>query len=57
MTRMEKRVNQMDAGQTVTLTFDLTHDLDFGFSRSYFEIAVSQKWEGQLIWNEKDASW
>ena len=33
----------------VTLTFDHTHDLDHGFSRSHFEIAV-------LTWNERDVS-
>ena len=27
-----------------TLNFDLTHDLDLGFSRSNFEKAVSQEW-------------
>ena len=29
------------------LNFDLTHDLDLGSSRSVFEKAVSQEWEGQ----------
>ena len=29
----------------VTVNFDLTHDLNIEFSRSNFEIAVSQEWE------------
>ena len=33
----------------VTLTFDLTHDLDHGFSWSNFEIAVSQN--GRVDWH------
>ena len=32
------------------------YDIDLGFSRSYFENAVSQEWEGPLTWDEKDAS-
>ena len=38
------------------VTFDVhfTHDLDLGFSRSNFENAVSQEWEGRLTWNERD---
>ena len=31
-------------------------DLDLGFSRSNFEIAVSQEWKGRLAWNERDVS-
>ena len=31
-------------------------DLDPWFSRSYFENAVSQEWEGRLTWNERDVS-
>ena len=38
----------------VSLNFDLTHGLDLEFSRSNFEIAVSQECEGRLTWNEKD---
>ena len=34
----------------VTFNAHLTHDLDLGLSRSNFENAVSQEWEGQLIW-------
>ena len=41
----------------MTSNYDLTHDLDLGFSRSNFEIAVSQDWEGRLTWNERDVSW
>ena len=40
----------------VTFNFDLTHDLDLEFSTSNFEIAVSQEWEGQSTWNERDMS-
>ena len=40
----------------VTLNFDLTHDLDLRFSRSIFEIAVSQEWEGRSTWNGQDLS-
>ena len=39
----------------VTLNFDLTYDLDLGFSRSNFE-NVSEVWEGQLTWNQRDVS-
>ena len=31
----------------VTFKVPLTHDLDLGFSRSNFENAVSQEWEGR----------
>ena len=34
----------------------LNYDLDLGFSRSNFENAVSQEWEGQLTWNQRDVS-
>ena len=40
----------------VTFNIPLTHDLDLGFSRSNFENAVSQEWEGRLTWNERDLS-
>ena len=41
----------------MTLTFNLTHDLGLGFSRLLnFHIAISQEWEGQLTWNDKDVS-
>ena len=40
----------------VTFNGHLTHDLDLGFSRSNFEKVVSQKWDGQLTWNERDVS-
>ena len=42
----------------MTLPFDHTHDLDLGveISRSESEIALSHEWDGQLTWNEKDAS-
>ena len=34
----------------------LSYDLHLGFSRSNFENAVSQEWEGQWTWNERDVS-
>ena len=34
----------------------MNYDLDFWFSRWNSEIAVSQGWEGQLTWNERDVS-
>ena len=40
----------------VTFKVHLTHDLDLGFSRSNFENAVFQEWEGRLTWNERDVS-
>ena len=44
----------------VTLTFDLTHDLDLVVSRSKFEIALFEEGGGGggwLTWNERDVSW
>ena len=40
----------------VTFNFDLTYDIDLEFATSNFEIALSQEWEGQLTWNERDMS-
>ena len=40
----------------MTLPFDHTLDLDLGVSRSESEIALSQKWNGQLTWNAKDVN-
>ena len=40
----------------VTLTFDLTHDLDLVVSRSKFEIALFEEWGVSLTWNERDVS-
>ena len=40
----------------VTFNFGLNHDLDRGFARSNFEKVVSQEWDGQLTWNERDMS-
>ena len=34
----------------------LSYDLDLGFSRSIFENDVSQEWEGQLTWNQRDTT-
>ena len=39
-----------------TFFVTLSYDLDLGFSRSKFENAVSQEWEGQLTWNQRDVS-
>ena len=40
----------------VTLTFDLTHDIDLVVSRSNFEIALFEEWVGWLRWNKRDVS-
>ena len=40
----------------VILTFDNTHGLDHGFSKSNFEKAISQEWEGRLTLNKRDGS-
>ena len=40
----------------MTLPFDHAHDLDGQVSRSEFEIALSQEWDGRLTWNERDVS-
>ena len=40
----------------VTLVFGHTHGLDHRFSRSYFQITVSQEWEGRLTLNKRDVS-
>ena len=40
----------------VTFNFDLSHEIDLGFSRSNFEKVVSQKWDGRLTRNERDVS-
>ena len=40
----------------MTFPSDHIHDLDLGVSRSEFEIALSQEWDGWLTWNEKDVS-
>ena len=42
--------------QYVTLIFNLTHDLEFGFSRLNFQIAIAQDWKGQLTWNGRGVS-
>ena len=41
----------------VTLNVHFTHDLDLRFSRSNFENAVSQEWEGRLTWHETKGIW
>ena len=40
----------------VTFNCDLTHDLDPWFSRSNFEIVITQEWDARLTWNERDMS-
>ena len=40
----------------MTLSFDHTHDLDLGVSRSESEIALLQERDGWLTWNETDVS-
>ena len=40
----------------VTFNVYLTHDLDLRFSRSNFEKAVFQEWDGRLTWNERNVS-
>ena len=37
----------------MTFPVDLTHDLGHEFSRSTFELALSQEWEGQFTWEQK----
>ena len=39
-----------------TFFVTLSYDLDLGFSRSKFENAASQEWEGQLTRNQRDVS-
>ena len=39
-----------------TYIVTLNYELDLGFSKSNFENAVSQEWEGRLTWNQKDVS-
>ena len=39
-----------------TYSFNFTHDLGLEFSTSDFQIAISQEWESQLTWNERDVS-
>ena len=43
--------------QYVTVTFDLTHDLDLGCFKVKFEIALSQELLVWLMWNENEISW
>ena len=40
----------------VTFNAHLIYDLDLGFSRSNFENALYQEWDGRLTWDEKDVS-
>ena len=51
-----KLIDWLLSQQCVTLTFDHTYGLDHGFSRSNFEIAISQKWESQLTSYKRDVS-
>ena len=52
----EKKANQLDTGLTMVIPFDHTHDLDLVVSKSKFEIALFEEWEGWLTWNERDLS-
>ena len=40
----------------MVLLFDHTHDFDLIVSRSKFEIALFEEWEGWLTWNKRDVS-
>ena len=40
----------------MSLTLDHTHVLNLEVSRSKFDIALSNEWEGQLTWYETDES-
>ena len=41
----------------VILTFELTHNIELGFSRSFFfQIAISQEWEGRMTSNKRDVN-
>ena len=45
----EKKANQVDTGHDcMDFPFDHTRDLDLEVSRSNFEIALFQEWEGWL---------
>ena len=51
---MERRGYESIGWYTFFVT--LSCDLDLEFSRSNFENAVFQEWEGQLTWNQRDVS-
>ena len=55
---MKQKVSESIGSGThfVALNFDLSHDLDLEFSRSDFEKAEFQEWEGRLTWNERNVS-
>ena len=40
----------------MVLLFGHTHDFDLIVSRSKFEIALFEEWEGWLTWNKRDVS-
>ena len=44
-------------GDCMVLPFDHTHELDLVISRSKFEVALFEEWEGWLTWNKRDVSW
>ena len=41
---------------TLTSTFDHTHGIEYVFSRSHFEMSVSQEWDIRLTLNKRDVS-
>ena len=49
-----KKANQLDTGWL--LAFNHTHNRDLVVSRSKFEIALFEEWEGWLTWSERDVS-
>ena len=51
---MERKGYESIGWYTFFVTFSC--DLDLEFSRSNFENAVFQEWEGQLTWNQRDVS-
>ena len=51
-----KHVDWTLQASKVAISFHLCHDLDLGFSRSNFWIAVSREWQGRLMRNEKEVN-
>ena len=54
LTDIEQKRYELIGCSTYYVAF--SYDLDLGLSRSDFENAVSQEWEGLLARNERDAS-
>ena len=56
---IEKEVHRLDIGYNIwpwPLTSLITLTFEFQVSSSVSEIALSQEWDGQLTWSEKDVS-